>query len=281
MRLRQLLVILLLAPWFAGAAAASADPAGSHYYTASTTGELVIDAEGRVAELDLDYRRLGDDAMDAVADVVRGWRFDPVNGADGTPVAVRGRMAIDLLAVHQPGEDGLDIAIRSVRFLATGDGPRDPALPTAIALAPPRYPEANIRAGVGGLVMLSVLLDDAGAVREVASDRVYLHGDGSEGAAALRGHVTRFVNAATQAARGWTFGPDGARFVMVPVRFQPSWFTDERWTRTRVFALATPAWLREARAGETARMVDPAAGPVDERLQLRTPVSDTLVPPSP
>ena len=132
------LLLSLSAPAFAGEA---------QVFAASTRGELLIDADGRVAELTLDRKGLGDEVMAAVEARVRSWRFEPVVEA-GQPVGLKATLRLDMLAMRESETDGLTLAIRHVQFLdppapgKTGPG----ASVHAPKLQRPSYPKTAARA---------------------------------------------------------------------------------------------------------------------------------------
>ena len=79
----RFLALLLLA-LLAGPAFAKAPPD----QVASTTGELVVDAEGRVVSVKLDHKDLGAERMSGFERQIRAWRFEPVI-EDGKAVSAR------------------------------------------------------------------------------------------------------------------------------------------------------------------------------------------------
>src|SRR5690349_17445880 len=94
-------------------------------FSATTSGDLLIDADGRVAELDLHRKQLGDEVMAAIELRIREWRFQPVQ-VDGRPTPIRVRLQLDMLALREPGATGVTLAIRGVRFF-------DERIPVAVS----------------------------------------------------------------------------------------------------------------------------------------------------
>lgn len=236
---------ILLALLMTLAAATSAAGDRSQVFAASTTGELQIDAEGRVAALTLQHKSLGEEVMSAFEDRIRGWRFEPVH--DGAqPVPISAKLRLDLLAVREPGEDGLALAIRNVQFLdapmtnqASAGGSSGPAP----VLVRPNYPVSLARLNIGGTVWLAVRIGPEGRVAEAAAEAVELRTERADGVARQRAQARELTRASELAARGWQLpGLDG-RTVTIPVRFRISNDRGERWMRIHNVPLEVPAWV--------------------------------------
>mgnify|MGYP006172757127 CR=1 FL=1 len=184
--------LLLLGAWVSAPALAADEP---EVYSASTTGEITVDVEGRVTALVLDHKELGADVMRAFEDKVRGWQFEPVL-RDGAPVPAKARMTLELLLVRQVGVENLGIAFEDVQFFDPVE--RKVAEGVSASLAPPRYPEESLRSGIGARVSLVLKLDADGRVIDVAAQEVNLLGE--ESGHQRDRHAREFTRAAVRAA---------------------------------------------------------------------------------
>jgi len=115
-------------------------------------------------------------------------------------------------------DDAHEVAIRSVHF-SEMDGSD---VPRALAMAPPRYPPAMLRAGGQGTVYLILRLGQDGAVRDLAVEQVNLTVlfDGRT----MARFREAFAQAALQAAHDWRFEMParpgtGSQVLRVPVTF--------------------------------------------------------------
>jgi hypothetical protein len=236
-------------------------------YTASTTGELVIDTEGRVQELSLDRKTLGEEVMKGFEDEIRSWRFEPIV-RDGGPVRAKAHMALHMVVIRQPGVDGLRLGFESVQFNEPSQRKTDERM--SRALSPPHYPRDAMERGIGARVMLLLRLDDAGRVTQVATESVHLLGEEIQGSPAR--HARYFSRAAEQAAAGWQIpGIEGNR-VVVPVRFSANNDGGVRWIRTRGVDVEVPGWVAIERAeGEVIALGD-GGGQSSEGWKLLTPL---------
>jgi hypothetical protein len=232
--MKTVFAALLLAGAIASSPAHAAD--GPQVFTAYTTGELSIDAEGRVVDLSIDRKRLDVDVMRDVAAQMRQWRFEPIL-ENGRPVAAKAAMNINLVAVRDPGVDGFRVAFESVHF-------RDLAKDRKVkaesgSLASPMYPFEGHQRGVGAKVMLLLRINDQGRVASVAATSVDLLGN-------IKGDADRFayqfVQASEKVAARWTFSSYRSQSVFVPVRFTPPGTSGERWIRTLRMPIEVPAW---------------------------------------
>jgi hypothetical protein len=256
--------LLLLAALLPSPAPAQAEP---EIYTASTTGELTIDGEGRVVEVSLQRKRLGDDVIAGFEDQIRSWRFEPILQA-GQPVRARASMRLDL-AVLRGGElPGLRLAIERVEFF-------DPAEPEPAAWAgrlmdSPHYPRLELGKGVGALVMLLVRLDDEGHVAQVATHRVTLLGE--EVSPRVDRQVRAFTESAEKAAQGWRIPGMKGQVVQVPVRYSTQRPGSERWIRTRPMAVEVPDWVEFERANQAIVALGEGGAATSARWKLLTPL---------
>lgn len=180
----------------------------------STSGEIVIAADGSVASHELDPG-LAPVVKDLVDRNVRTWRFEPIL-VDGQPRPARTRMQLALRAL--PNEEGnYTLRLENVWFGVTKPNPRN---------RPPAYPRSAISARVGARLMVVAKLDARGNVVDVHPYQTSLdrqtRGDGM--ARRLRG---MFERAGLAAVKGWKFTPgemiNGEAIggsVMVPIWFQ-------------------------------------------------------------
>lgn len=236
-------------------------------FTASTHGDLAIDAEGRVVEVKLDHQQLGEGVMKSFEQQMMGWRFEPILH-EGKPVKAYAYVNLALFVVRQPGEQGVRIGFKEVTFIdATDQGAADVA---ARRVKPPRYPRRPADHGVGARVKLFVQTDDEGRVIRSAVEELLLLGGEVETNQVER-HVEAFREASEQAAAGWVI-PDvkGGRAV-VPVLYTPPGFQG-RWVRTRMAPVQAPAWVAEERAKDEAAELGDGGVANSERWKLQTPI---------
>jgi hypothetical protein len=241
-------------------AAAAPEP---EIYTAETTGELTIDAEGRVVDLSLDRKKLGDEVMEGFEARIWQWRFEPII-EDGAPVRAKAFMTLRLLAVRQRGEDGVRLAFEGVHF-------RDRAAEQASqriseALAPPRYPAEEAWRGIGAQVSLMLRLDDEGRVAEVATVSVDLFGD-DVGNTPNR-HVANFSRISEKVTKEWRIPEHKGRVVTVPVRYSPPGTRGERWIRTRAIPVDVPAWATLEQSSTSVVALGASGSKSSERWKL-------------
>jgi hypothetical protein len=233
--MKTVFAALLLAGAIASSPAHAAD--GPQVFTAYTTGELSIDAEGRVVDLSIDRKRLDVDVMRDVAAQMRQWRFEPIL-ENGRPVAAKAAMNINLVAVRDPGVDGFRVAFESVHFRDLARNREDRAVSNA--LASPRFPFEGQQRGVGAKVTLLLRINDEGRVASVAATSVDLLGNISDSDAG--GFASQFVQASEKITALWAFSKYKGRSVFVPIRFHPRGTSGERWIRTLRMPIEVPAW---------------------------------------
>lgn len=236
-------------------------------YTASTTGEVVIDTEGRVAELSLDRKTLGEEVMQGFEDEIRTWRFEPVL-RDGSPVRAKAHMALHLAVIRKPGVEGLRLGFESVQFNEPAQRESDEKM--SRGLTPPRYPRDAMQRGIGARVNLLLLLDESGHVSDAAAESVHLLGD-DIGGSPVR-HARYFSRAAEQAAAGWQIKGVEGRRVVVPVRFSAQGDAGIRWVRTRGIDIEVPGWVAAERASGEIIALGDNGGQSSEGWKLLTPL---------
>lgn len=235
-------------------------------YTASTRGELAIDAEGRVVEVKLDHQRLGANVMESFEQQMMAWRFEPIL-VDGKPARAYARVNLALFVVRDPGAQGVRIGFKEVTFRDATD--EAAAAEAARRMSPPRYPTRQADNDVGARVKLFLQLDDEGRVVRSAAEEVLLLGGGVEDRLVDR-HVEAFRKAAMDGAAGWVIPDAQGGRVVVPVVFTPPG-AQGRWVRTRVTPVQAPAWVAEERAKDDVDELGSGGLRSSERWKLLTP----------
>lgn len=235
-------------------------------YTASTRGELSIDAEGRVVEVKLDHQQLGANVMESFEQQMMAWRFEPIL-AEGKPTPAYASVSLALFLVRDPGAQGVRIGFKEVTFVdATDEAGADAA---ARRMSPPRYPTRQAGSEVGARVKLFLQLDEEGRVVRSAAEEVFLLGSGMEDHLVDR-HAEAFRKAAVDAAAGWVIPDAQGGRVVVPVVFTPPG-TQGRWVLTRVAPVQAPAWVAEERAKDDIEELGGGGIRSSERWKLLTP----------
>lgn len=184
-----------------------------HELEMSTSGEIVIAADGRVVSHELDPG-LAPVVKDLVDRNVRNWRFEPIL-VDGEARPARTRMQLALSAV--PDDEGnYTLRLDNVWFGLSKPDPRN---------RPPQYPSEALSARVGARVMVVAKLDAQGHVVDVHPYQTSLDRPAREGLA--RRLRVLFERAGLAAVRGWKFAPGEmihgepiGGSVMVPIVFQ-------------------------------------------------------------
>lgn len=171
-------------------------------FSMNATGELTIAPDGSVKSWKMDSTRLSADVQSLLERNVATWRFEPIL-KDGTPVAARTRMSLNLEAL--PQGDGYVMKVTHVYF---GN------LTARAKNTPPKYPASAIRAGVGARVMLAVKLDDRGNVVAMHPQQTSLSAKGT--AAQERRYRSLFEQASMKAVSQWKYTP-GESIGGVPV----------------------------------------------------------------
>lgn len=166
------------------------------------TGEIEIDARGRVSNLLIDQQ---DKLPGGIPEFVKGqlvqWKFEPVL-RDGRPTPARSRMSVRLVG-KLIDDDSATITIRSADF--PGPVPGEGESVTHISMQPPRFPAPAARSGAQGTAYLVLKVSRDGTVADAIVEQVNLRVVGSES------EMTRlremFSKASLTAARRWTFKP--------------------------------------------------------------------------
>lgn len=258
---RLLLSLLLLLPVAASAADAP------ETYAGFSSGTLTIDETGAVVAADLENGDLGEEILAAYEERIRGWRFEPIV-EDGRPVRAQATMQLRLLAFRVPGQDGMRLGFEDVAFV-------DPATPAPTAadfkrMPPPRYPSPSLRAGVGGVVQLTLRVGADGVPTDVAVTKLDLYGGDDDLGGSSARHAQELADAAAGAAERWTLPQSAGQLVTVPVTFRPG--TGRGWLRVRSAAVDVPAWVAVATAAQVAVSLDGLGQRPTRRLQLLTPI---------
>lgn len=260
--MRIVFAVLLL-----GAAAASAPAVAKdelEIFTAYTRGELTIDPEGRVVDLAVNRKQLGDVVMQGFEERIRQWRFEPII-ENGQQVRAKAYMALHLVAIRQPGVDGVRLAFENVQFT---DPLTQAAARVSHHLAQPRYPTDEAMRGIGAEVKLILRLDAEGRVAEVATESVDLFGD-DVGSRAGR-HAGNFSRASEKIAAKWRMPGHEGNVVIVPVRYSPPGAHGERWIRTHSVPVDVPAWVTLEKSSDEVVTLGAGGAESSERWKLLT-----------
>ncbi|MEL1266274.1 protein tonB [Pseudoxanthomonas putridarboris] len=166
------------------------------------TGEIAVDAQGRVVDHALDEAdELPPGVVAFLQQQVPAWEFRPQQ-VDGVPVGARNTMRLLLVARKQ--EDGAyEMRLQAANFdpLSQDEGYSI----SSKRMVPPRYPDALARAGAAGTVYLILKVGRDGTVQEVFAEQVNLRAVATE---PLMEKMRRmFAGSALQAARGWSYTP--------------------------------------------------------------------------
>lgn len=236
-------------------------------FTAYTTGELSIDADGRVVDLKVDRKKLDVAVMRDAEAQMRQWRFEPIL-ENGQPVGARARMSINLVAIQDPGVEGFRVAFDSVHFreLAQDERGKSPSH----RLPSPTYPHNGLVRGVGARVNLLLRLDEEGRVSQAAVTRLDLLGNvaGNDAVAV----AAEFIRSSERSANQWRIPNHKSRAVVVPVRFLPPGTKGDRWIRTLGVPVDVPAWVVAEQASTGAVALDVGGVESSERWKLVTPL---------
>lgn len=203
------------------------------------TGTIDLRADGTVVHHALDETAALTPALrDMIATAAAGWRFEPVTLDPGSQIG-RARMSLRLVATKQ-GEDQVAVRIDSASFGRRSVGADRPWNELDEAerarwkrdMAPPRYPQAALRAGAGATVYLVLKVAPDGAVQDAVAEQTNLRFVASEPVMAR--WRRQFEQASVAAAREWRLAPPDAEelregafaSVRVPVSYFPPGATD-------------------------------------------------------
>lgn len=239
-------LIALLLALLAGSALAE-EP---RIYAAYTTGELVVDAEGRVTSVTLDHKDLGAKVMAAFEQKIRAWRFEPVI-TDGRPAEARARMSLGLLVRERTEDTAVTLEVRAVSFR----DPPDPgqveatgidalgAKAVGLRLPPPIFPGSPRRAGVGATLWLLVKVGADGRVEKMGLQAAELMSLETITPEWQDSHLQQFVAAAEKATRKWRLPAFAGVDVRVPMTFPLPGDDRRRWVPIVQVPVDVPAWV--------------------------------------
>lgn len=258
------------------AAAASADEgAGKQLVTMRLAGTLTVDTDGRVDDYQI-RTKMPAPVKELLDKVIPAWRFEPVL-VDGKVVRAQAPMRI-VVAATEEGK-GYRLRVDNVLFRANT---REEYAAEAQAqakqgirisgkrMAPPRYPETLMMAGIEGIVLLAVRVAPDGQVADaIVTQSSLLNAAGlrTSDLDRLRGVMER---SALAAARAWRFSidlqPDTQMFegktVRVPVHYmlnnnkqKQEDFTGS-WRREYRSPLRTAPWLAKETGEEVVGVSD-------------------------
>jgi len=259
--LAVLLLALLAGPAFAKP---------PHDLVASTTGELVVDAEGRVVSVKLDHKDLGAERMSGFERQIREWRFEPVI-EDGKAVSARAGVHLDMRVRKTTREAPELLTIRGVRFyeLPAEEGASlsgAEAKTDGVHLSLPNYPWAPMKIGVGGQVWLLVRVGADGGATETAIHASELRTI-TLTPRMQKNHMRAFALAAQKAAKDWKLQGYENLIVMVPVKFAPPGEDTRSWVRVQEVELEKPP---VAMYDEVVLPLNEAGDPGSDRFRLLT-----------
>ncbi len=219
-------------------------------YAAYTTGELVVDAEGRVASVTLDHKDLGAKVMAAFEQKIRAWRFEPVI-TEGRAVEAKARMHLGLLLRERTEDTALTTEVRAVRFSdppgpgqvsATGVDALG-AKAVGLQMPPPIYPGSPRRAGVGAVLWLLVKVGADGRVEKVGMQAAELMSLETITPEWRKSHLQQFLDAAVKATRKWRLPGFAGTDVRVPMTFPLPGDDRRRWVPIVQMPVEVPAWV--------------------------------------
>ena len=196
------------------AAAQAADTAPGHTEASLlVNGHILLAQDGTVSAFDLDHQdQLPAPVVDMIKRSSARWRFEPVL-ENGAPVAAKAPMHLRIVA--SPAADGqtFQVRIASATF-ANGSYAHGVTYKDHSAML--TYPDAAVRAGIGGTVFLVLRIQRDGTVGDAAAEQVNLDHTGSEGV--LRQLRNALAESSVRVARKWVFNPPAG-----PHKYDDSW----------------------------------------------------------
>lgn len=221
-------------------------------------GDLLIDADGRVA----DYR-IDDETPAPIVTLldrsVRGWTFEPTL-REGQAVKVRTRLNLTL-AARKRDAGGYLLQVEQIRFTGTRK---------AITQTPPRYPQEAARAGISGDVLMAARIDAQGKVLDVAPVQASLpYRRAKQADIELWGKY--FERSAAKTMREWVYEPadlqagEGDTTIIIPIsyRMEGAPAASEGWSRAAAGPAQRIPWL-----SETDQQFDPSGLKDNESIAL-------------
>ncbi len=260
--------------------------------TTKVDGTIAIDQQGQLTDFHIDTK-MPEQMRGMLYKTVRTWRFHPVL-VDGNPIAAQSKIRITL-AARKDGEDYL-VRVDNVIF-PRDDKERkigftnDAVTITKKSMTPPSYPRGLLKAGVEGIVLLSLRIGADGQVEQVIPVQTTLI-DVKGRPNVLAQALTQFERTASSAAKLWQFnvtaktGQPTARdmTVMVPISYTINrkttdsspgmWRTEVRGPRQQ------PNWLVDNVGEQRIGVSDLADGevmPVASAFKLVTDVVGTAL----
>jgi hypothetical protein len=287
MRLRPLLLCLLLAasaPLLARAPVSRVlDKAVN---TLAVKGSIEIDADGKVQRYTIEHPEAYSAAVRGMLErIVPQWTFRPVL-VDGVPAAARSAMYLRLQA-EPIGKGEFRIVVAGATF--GDDGSAEPGTQIAVdvgTMRPPHYPVDEMRARVGGEVLVVVRVGRDGRVEDAIAEQTNLDQLGSKKAMAR--WRRDLEKAAIAGLKHWTFmpptkGPEADEpywSVRIPVAYTPGTVpasTPGRWESYVPGPRRAIPWAtdEEQALAETGSDALPGSGvfPLKPALQLLTPLN--------
>jgi hypothetical protein len=253
---------LLIALLASSLAAVSSANASVDTYLARGSGTITIGADGSVIDVAV-AERFGNGVDAALAESMRGWRFEPVL-EHGRVVEAIAHMEFTLVAEQHASND-FRVRVGRVAFV---DPPGQQAAPSPKLVAP-TYPRDRLRERQGALTEVLLQLDADGRVIDAAPLGGWLLGPRR---GTPESSMRRFNEASLAAARRWTLPPcedEAPCLRRAPIRYEIS--GGPVWVRAHRVA-PEPHPLRDA-AVAGARPVT-AGGIASTRFTLLTPVEE-------
>lgn len=184
-------------------------------------GHILLTQDGTVSSFDLDHQdQLPPPVLDLIKRNAAKWRFEPVL-ENGAPVAAKAPMHLRVVAT--PSADGHTFQLRIARATFTKGG-YEHGVTYKDHSAVPHYPEAAIRANIGGTVFLVLRIQRDGTVGDAAAEQVNLDRTGSEGI--MRQWRNVLAESSIRVARKWVFNPptgphqnDDGWIIRVPITY--------------------------------------------------------------
>lgn len=197
---RMILGALLLA-WSGLALGSAASVRKQMEVSMQVSGEVEVDARGKVVRYELDQReKVPEDVQKFLDRKIAGWQFEPTV-LDGQAAAIRNRVGMLVVAKRIESSD-FQIELRSIGFHQA----REPGTRVELVSAtPPAYPRAAARAGAAGTVYLVLKIGRDGNVADVMAEQVNLRMIATE--RTMDRWRALFAENAVANARQWTFRP--------------------------------------------------------------------------
>jgi hypothetical protein len=165
------------------------------------SGEVEVDARGKLVRYELDQREKVPEAVQKFLDrKIAEWQFEPTV-PDGQAMAIRNRVGMLIVAKRIEGSD-FQIELRGIAFHRPGE---PGTTVESVSTTPPVYPRAAAMAGAAGTVYLVLKIGRDGNVADVMAEQVNLRMIATE-RTMDRWRAVLAENAVAN-ARQWTFRP--------------------------------------------------------------------------